>query len=47
MPKSFRRTLGFGLVLLIVQFLLGMAVNLFVTIPTTIPGRIRPKFSAA
>lgn len=34
----FRATLAFALGALIVQFLLGMAVNLFVTIPTDHPG---------
>jgi hypothetical protein len=35
---AFRRTLGFALGMLIIQFLLGMAVNLFVTIPGNHPG---------
>jgi cytosine/uracil/thiamine/allantoin permease len=35
---TFRRTLGFALAMLIVQFLLGTAVNLFVKIPSDHPG---------
>jgi hypothetical protein len=42
MPETVRRTLraGFlsGVIMLVIQFLLGMAVNLFVTIPTDHPG---------
>ena len=41
---AFRRTLGFALGMLIIQFLLGMAVNLFVTIPTNHPGANPPEY---
>ena len=41
---AFRQTLGSALALLIVQFLLGMAVNLFVTIPTNHPGANPPEY---
>jgi hypothetical protein len=41
---AFRRTLGFALAMLIVQFLLGMAVTLFVTIPTNHPGANPPEY---
>jgi len=41
---AFRRTLGFVLAMLIVQFLLGMAVTLFVTIPTNHPGANPPEY---
>jgi hypothetical protein len=41
---AFRRTLAFALTMLIVQFLLGMAVNLFVTIPTSHPGANPPEY---
>jgi hypothetical protein len=40
----FRRTLVIVLSMLIVQFLLGMAVNLFVTIPTNHPGANPPEY---
>src|ERR1700687_5892355 len=40
----FRATLAFALGALIAQFLLGMAVNLFVTIPTDHPGANRPEY---
>ncbi len=45
-PKeaSFRITLGFALGMLIAQFLLGMAVNLFVTIPPNHPGAHPPEY---
>jgi hypothetical protein len=42
--KRFRRTLAFALGALIVQFLLGMAVNLFVKIPTDHPGANPPEY---
>jgi hypothetical protein len=41
---AFRRTLGFALGMLIIQFLLGMAVNLFVTIPSNHPGARPPEY---
>jgi hypothetical protein len=41
---AFRRTLGFALGMLIIQFLLGMAVNLFVTIPSNHPGASPPEY---
>ena len=41
---AFRQTLGFALGMLIVQFLLGMAVNLFVKIPTNHPGANPPEY---
>jgi hypothetical protein len=41
---SFRTTLGFALGMLIIQFLLGMAVNLFVTIPSNHPGANPPEY---
>jgi hypothetical protein len=41
---AFRRTLGFARVVRIVQFLLGMAVTLFVTIPTDHPGTNPPEY---
>src|ERR1700736_2649288 len=41
---AFRRTLGFALGMLIIQFLLGMAVNLFVTIPSNHPGAKPPEY---
>lgn len=41
---AFRRTLGFLLAMLIVQFLLGMAVTLFVTIPSNHPGANPPEY---
>jgi hypothetical protein len=41
---AFRRTLVVALAMLIVQFLLGMAVNLFVTIPTNHPGADPPEY---
>jgi cytochrome c oxidase subunit IV len=34
----FRPTLGFAIGMLLVQYVLGMAINLFVTIPTDHPG---------
>jgi hypothetical protein len=40
----FRATLAFALEALIAQFLLGMAVNLFVTIPTDHPGANPPEY---
>jgi hypothetical protein len=42
--KAFRTTLGFALGMLIIQFLLGMAVNLFVKIPTNHPGANPPEY---
>jgi hypothetical protein len=44
---AFRCTLGIALAILIVQFLLGTTVNLFVKIPTDHPGANRPSTSAA
>jgi hypothetical protein len=41
---AFRRTLGFSLAMLIVQFLVGMTVTLFVTIPTNHPGANPPEY---
>ena len=41
---AFRRTLGFALGMLIVQFMLGMAVNLFVSIPSNHPGANPPEY---
>jgi hypothetical protein len=41
---AYRRTLGFVLAMLIVQFLLGMAVTLFVTIPSDHPGANPPEY---
>jgi hypothetical protein len=41
---AFRRTLGFALGMLIIQFLLGMTVNLFVTIPSNHPGARPPEY---
>jgi hypothetical protein len=41
---SFRTTLGLALGMLIIQFLLGMAVNLFVTIPANHPGANPPEY---
>src|SRR6202047_4954375 len=41
---AFRRTLGMALGTLIVQFLLGMAVNLFVKIPSDHPGANPPEY---
>ena len=41
---SFRVTLGFALGMLVIQFLLGMAVNLFVTIPSNHPGANPPEY---
>ena len=41
---AFRQTLAFALGMLIIQFLLGMAVNLFVTIPTHHPGANPPEY---
>lgn len=43
---AFRRTLGMALGTLIVQFLLGTTVNLFVKFPPTIRGRIPRSTSA-
>ena len=42
--SRFRTTLAFALGALIVQFLLGMAVNLFVKIPTDHPGANPPEY---
>src|ERR1700726_5118008 len=42
--NRFRATLAFALGALIAQFLLGMAVNLFVTIPTDHPGANPPEY---
>jgi len=42
--RAFRTTLAFALGILIVQFLLGMAVNLFVKIPTNHPGANPPEY---
>lgn len=42
--SAYRRTLGFALGLLVAQFLLGMAVNLFVTIPPDHPGAHPPEY---
>jgi hypothetical protein len=42
--SRFRTTLAFALGALIVQFLLGMAVNLFVKIPTEHPGANPPEY---
>jgi len=41
---AFRRTLAFALGMLIIQFLLGMAVNLFVTIPPNHSGANPPEY---
>lgn len=41
---GFRQTLAFALGMLIIQFLLGMAVNLFVTIPGNHPGANPPEY---
>lgn len=41
---AFRRTLGIALAMLIVQFLLGTTVNLFVKIPTDHPGANPPEY---
>ena len=41
---AFRRTLGFVLAMLIVQFLLGMTVTLFVTVPSNHPGANPPEY---
>ena len=41
---AFRRTVGFALGMLIIQFLLGMVVNLFVTIPGNHPGARPPEY---
>ena len=41
---SFRVTLAYALGMLIIQFLLGMAVNLFVTIPSNHPGANPPEY---
>lgn len=41
---SFRTTLGFALGMLLIQFLLGMAVNLFVTVPSNHPGANPPEY---
>ena len=40
----FRPTLGFAIGMLLVQYLLGIAVNLFVTIPTDHPGANPPEY---
>ena len=42
--KRFRTTLAFALGALIVQFLLGMAVNLFVKVPADHPGANPPEY---
>jgi hypothetical protein len=42
--QRFRTTLAFALGALIAQFLLGMAVNLFVKIPTDHPGAHPPEY---
>ena len=44
--RAFRVTLGYALGMLIIQFLLGMAVNLFVNIPPITQERTRPNISA-
>ena len=41
---SFRTTLGYALGMLIIQFLLGMVVNLFVKIPPHHPGANPPEY---
>jgi hypothetical protein len=41
---AFRRALGFALAMLILLFLLGTAVNLFVKIPTDHPGANPPEY---
>jgi hypothetical protein len=41
---AFRRTLGIALAMLIVQFLLGTTVNLFVKIPGDHPGASPPEY---
>lgn len=41
---GFRTTLGYALGMLIIQFLLGMVVNLFVTIPTNHAGANPPEY---
>lgn len=41
---AFRVTLGYALGMLIIQFLLGMAVNLFVKIPINHPGANPPEY---
>ncbi|TMC00289.1 MAG: hypothetical protein E6J40_02255, partial [Chloroflexi bacterium] len=43
-PRQLRITFLFALVVLIAQFLLGMAVNLFVTIPDQHPGANPPEY---
>ena len=43
-PRELRITFLFALVVLIAQFLLGMAVNLFVTIPDQHPGANPPEY---
>ena len=43
-PRQLRITFLFALVMLIAQFLLGMAVNLFVTIPDQHPGANPPEY---
>src|SRR5260370_16394386 len=40
----FRRSLAFVIAALIIQYLLGMAVNLFVKIPTDHPGANPPEY---
>jgi hypothetical protein len=42
--SAFRRALGIALAMLIAQFLLGTAVNLFVKIPTDHPGANPPEY---
>lgn len=41
---AFRRTLAFALGMLIIQFMLGMAVNLFISIPSNHPGANPPEY---
>ena len=41
---AFRRILGIALAMLMVQFLLGKPVNLFVKIPSDHPGANPPKY---
>jgi len=41
---AFRRSLGFALAMLIVQFMLGTTVNLFVKIPSDHPGANPPEY---
>lgn len=41
---AFRRSVGIALAMLIIQFMLGMAVNLFVSIPSNHPGANPPEY---